>query len=81
MGFVTRLLGGPLQGPAAILCRLMATENDRVMLNQIREFADPVFWSDCQPPPASCAPHPESLITARLLGAAPPIAVVKLKDP
>ena len=81
MAFFSNLFGGPLQGPAAVLCRLMATENDRVMLSQIQEFADPVYWTGSQSAPKICSPHPQSLIMARLFGAASPLAVVKVMDP
>ena len=81
MGFLSKIFGGRLQGPAAYLCRVMATENDRVMVSQIQIFAEPMYWPDGKIPPANATPHPESLIVARLMGAAAPLAVVKLADP
>src|SRR5262245_25678579 len=81
MGFIAKLFGGPLQQKATGLCRQMATEHERLMLEHIRQFADPVFWNHQLPPPRNRPAHPDSLMWARLFGAASPLAALKIKDP
>jgi hypothetical protein len=58
----------------------MATENDRIITNQIEMWADPPFWQELEPPKFTGV-SPRSSAIARLIGAAAPIAVISLLEP
>jgi len=58
----------------------MATENDRVMKGQIREWADLIFWAGVTAPQIK-PPTALSLGVARLLGAAIPLGYLQMTEP
>lgn len=65
--------------PALFLCKSMATENDRVIRNQIEMWTRPMYW-DGHEPPMFRSLQPQSLAMARLMGAAVPIAAASLLE-